>query len=86
MHLSLVHSWDTAFSDKLWDLDLQHGPQMTEHWDKLVCAPFPLLSLKVLVFIKKESQKGLHGYSLVAVLWNILILIAFRCHLGFLGS
>lgn len=56
MHLNLVHCWDTAFSDKLWVLDLQHGPQMTEYWDRLVCAPFPLLSLAVLVFIKKENS------------------------------
>lgn len=51
-----MHCWDTAFSDKLWDLDLQCGPQMTECWDKLVCALFPLVSIEVLVFIKKENS------------------------------
>lgn len=58
MHLNLVHCWDTAFSDELWHLDLQHGPQMTECWDSLVCVPFPLLSLEVLAFIKKENICG----------------------------
>lgn len=54
MHLKVVHCWDTAFPDKLWDLDQQCDPQMTECWHRLVSATFPLLSLEVLVFIKEE--------------------------------
>lgn len=53
---------------KLQDSDLHAGSQ-TACWDKLICAHFPLLSLEVLVVIKKQHRCTGRGRARRVSMW-----------------